>query len=60
LDAAVAGDHAQCRLRPSENRRLAHGKVHIARQYELAAGAADATLDPGDGDEAACAQMAKQ
>ena len=48
------------RLELTENRRLPRGKAHVARQHELAAGAAHATLDLRDGDEAACAQMAKQ
>ena len=60
LGAAPAGDHAERRLELTEDRRLARGKAHVARQHELAAGAAYATLDLRDGDEAACAQMAKQ
>ena len=58
--APAAGEHAERRLELAEDRRLARGEAHVARQHELAAGAADATLDLRDGDEAARAQMAKQ
>src|SRR5205085_549125 len=60
LDAASAGDQTERRLRLTEDRRLARGKAHVQRQHELAAGGAHAALDLCDGDEAACAQMAKQ
>ncbi len=60
LDAAPAGDQAERRLELTEDRRFARGEAHVARQHELAAGAADATLDLRDGDETAGAQMAKQ
>jgi hypothetical protein len=35
-------------------------EAHVARQHELAAACTCATFDLCDGDEAACAQMAKQ
>ena len=54
------GISTERRLGLTENRRLARSKAHVARQHELAAGGAYATLDLRDGDEAACAQMAKQ
>jgi hypothetical protein len=60
LNAAPTRDRSKPRLRLSENRRLSRGKAHVARQYELAAGGAYATLDLRDSDEAACAQVAKQ
>lgn len=47
-------------LRLTENRRLPRGIAHVAREHELAAGAAHASFDLRDGDEPACAQMAKQ
>jgi hypothetical protein len=59
LDAARAGGHTRRRLWLAENRRLSCGKAHVARQHELAAGGAHATLDLRDGDKAACAEMAK-
>ena len=60
LDAAAAGDQAERRLELTEDRRLSRGEAHVARQHELAAGAADAALDLRDGDEAARAQMTEQ
>jgi hypothetical protein len=60
LGGAPAGEQTERRLYLTENRSLSRGKAHVARQHELAAGAAYATLDLRDGDEAACAQMAKQ
>src|SRR6266852_4866403 len=60
LHAAPAGDHTERRLRLSENRSLSLGKAHVACQHEFAAGGPYAALDLRDGDEAACAQMAKQ
>src|SRR5262245_2445988 len=60
LDAAPAGDGTEGLLQLAEDRRLARGKAHVARQHELAACATDTTLDLRYGDEAACAQPAKQ
>ena len=60
LGGAPAGEQTERRLELTEDRRLARGEAHVARQHELAAGGADATLDLRDGDEAACAQMAEQ
>ena len=60
LDAAAARDHPHRRLQLAENRRLSRGKAHVARQHELAAGAANAAFDLRDGDKAACAEVAKQ
>jgi hypothetical protein len=60
LGGASAGEQTERRLELTEDRRLSRGKAHVAGQHELAAGAADATLDLRDGDEAAHAQMAKQ
>ena len=48
LDAAPAGDQTERRLRLTEDRRLPGGEAHVARQHELAAGAAYATLDLRD------------
>src|SRR6202521_392169 len=60
LNAARAGVHAEPRFRLTENRRFSCGEAHVAGQHEFTAGAADASLDLRDGDEAARAQMAKQ
>jgi hypothetical protein len=59
LDTAPARNDAKCWFRLSENRRLASGKAHVARQHELAAGSAYAALDLGDREKAACAEMSK-
>jgi len=58
LDPAHAGDQAKSRLGLAEDRRPSRGKTHVARQHELAAGAAPGDL--GDGDEAGYAQVAKE
>src|SRR5262249_11504872 len=60
LDAACAWVHTRPCLRLPENRRLARGKAHVARQHELAAGAARAPLNLRDADEAARAETAKK
>ena len=60
LNGAGAGKQTERRLELTEDRRLSRGKTHIARQHELATGAAHATLDLRDGDQAAGAQMTKQ
>ena len=60
LGCAAAGEQTERRLHLTEDRRLARAKAHVAGQHELAAGAAYATLDLRDGDQAAGAQMAKQ
>jgi hypothetical protein len=46
--------------RPPEDRRLARGEAHVARQHELAAGAADAALDLRDRHQTADAEVAEQ
>ena len=51
---------AERQLQLTEDRRLSRGETQVARQHEFAAGAAYATLDLGDGDQAARAQMTKQ
>jgi hypothetical protein len=58
--APPAGDQAERRLDLTEDGRFARGEAHVARQDELAAGAADSTLDLCDGDEATGAEMAEQ
>ena len=60
MHAPRAGDQAEPRLGLTEDRRLSRGKPHVARQHELAAGAADATLDLRDGNEAARAETPKK
>ena len=60
LDGARAGYRTEPGLRLTENRRLPRGIAHVAREHELAAGAAHASFDLRDRDEPACAQMAKQ
>ena len=60
LDGAAAREQTERRLELAEDRRLARGEAHVARQHELAARGADATLDLRDRDEPARAQMAKQ
>src|SRR5262245_39833357 len=57
LDAARAWRHGRRCLWLAKNRRLSCGKTHVARQHELAAGGANATLDLRDGDKAACAEI---
>src|SRR5262249_45724551 len=59
LDAPRAGAHTCRRLRLAENRRLSRSKAHVAGQHELAAACANAALDLRDGDQAACAEIAK-
>jgi hypothetical protein len=58
--APPAGDQAERRLDLPEDGRFARGEAHVARQDELAAGAADATFDLRDGDEATGAEVAEQ
>src|SRR6267142_4264767 len=53
LGAACARDHTKRRLELTKNCGLPRGEAHIARQYELAAHTAYATLDLSDGNEAA-------
>jgi len=60
LGGARAGEKTEGRLELTEDRRLARGKARVARQNELDAGGAYATLDLSDGDEAAGAQTPKQ
>jgi hypothetical protein len=57
LDSARTGDEAEPGLRLAEDRRFARGKTHVARQHELAAGAAHPALDLCDGHEPAGAQV---
>jgi hypothetical protein len=59
LRSASAWDQTERGLELTEDRRLPRGETHVARQHELAAGAAHATLDLRDADQAARAQMAK-
>ena len=60
LGSATARDLTEGAFDLTENRRLARGKAHVAREDELAAGAAYATLDLRDSDETARAQVTKQ
>src|ERR1700722_3237953 len=60
LGGSSARKLTECRLNLTENRRLARGKAHVTREHELAARAACATLDLCNGEETACAQVAKQ
>jgi hypothetical protein len=60
LRGAPAGEQTERRLDLSKDCCLSRGETHVARQYELAAGAAHATLDLRDADQAARAEMAKQ
>jgi hypothetical protein len=57
LDPARPGDQAEALLHLSEDRRLPRREAHVASQHELASGASDSSLDLGDRDEAAGAQV---
>src|SRR5882724_2252847 len=60
LGASSSGNHTERRLELTENRRLSRGEPHVAGENELAADAADTSLDLGDGDEADSAHLVKQ
>jgi len=60
LNTAGARDQAEPYFRLTEDRRLACGKAHVARQHELATCAPNASRDLSDRHKPACAQVAKQ
>src|ERR1700687_2154484 len=60
LNATSAGVRTKPRFWLTENRRFSRCKPHVARQHELAPGAAYATFDLRDGYEPACAQTPEQ
>jgi hypothetical protein len=60
LSGARAGKQTERGLYLTKNRRLTRRKPHVAREHELAAGAACSALNLRDANEAACAQTAKQ